>query len=285
MSDKEPPADTTSEAWSKFVQACGAMFSNWTCLALAVDNCWGGMNSKKKGEEMLQDCLTMFANGGPRVYGDELSDFFEDRILDNYSTDAEDGSCREVADKIVRQFELCYKKNDYTEADVLISGAGAAAQRALAQCVEAPTTVDNVAPALSGGCPSDPGLGGGAGALERPTLGPAAHETKSAIKNSFAHNNFWSAPMMTTDDDPVLAALSSPKQAPSGAAATSGYHSAKGEGTNAYGVVDRSSAPVAMETGVPRGSRGIRGNSPEKPRIDEDGFETVTRKGRRRRGR
>jgi len=48
------------------------------------------------------------------VYGDELSDFFEDRILDNYSTDAQDGSCREVADKIVRQFELCYKKNDYT---------------------------------------------------------------------------------------------------------------------------------------------------------------------------
>jgi len=39
------------------------------------------------------------------VYGDELSDFFEDRILDNYSTDAQDGSCREVADKIVRQFE------------------------------------------------------------------------------------------------------------------------------------------------------------------------------------
>ena len=38
------------------------------------------------------------------MYGDELSDFFEDRILDNYSTDAEDGSCREVADKIVRQF-------------------------------------------------------------------------------------------------------------------------------------------------------------------------------------
>ena len=38
------------------------------------------------------------------MYGDELSDFFEDRILDNYSTDAQDGSCREVADKIVRQF-------------------------------------------------------------------------------------------------------------------------------------------------------------------------------------
>ena len=30
------------------------------------------------------------------MYADELSDFFEDTLLDQFSTDAEDGSCREV---------------------------------------------------------------------------------------------------------------------------------------------------------------------------------------------
>jgi hypothetical protein len=180
---KLPPVPTDTPEWSKFVQATASHFSNWTCLALAVDQCWGGMNSKQKGEKMLVDTLTLFSQGGFPVYADELSDFFEDTILDAFSTDAEDGSCREVAELVVKQFRLCVTEKDFTEADKVIATAGAAAQRALQHCVAAPTTVDTVTPGLSGGCPQDPGLGGGAGAMEM-----APTQTKQAAAN-FSSNN------------------------------------------------------------------------------------------------
>jgi hypothetical protein len=264
MSRKVPPVDTSTEAWSKFVQSTGAIFSNWTVLSLACDNAWGGMRSQGKAQHMMQNALSLFAQGGQPVYADELSDFFEDTVLDAFSCDAEDGSCREVAEKIVRQFRLCVHEGNFSEADEMIGAAGAAAGRALALSKEAPTTVDTALPALSGGCPADPGLGGGAGALEKPpTTGVGLTGVgggKSPV-DTFSGNNFWAKPTGGFEDDPVLKQLSG--QAP--AAASSG------------------AAPMDLGT-VPRGgsSQGGRAKSPQRPQVDDDGFEMVTRKGRRR---
>ena len=55
--------------------------------------------------------------------------------------------------------------------------------------------------------------------LEHPTSGPTVHETTSANKTAVADNNFWTASIITTGGDPVLASLSSPKQAPAAGAA------------------------------------------------------------------
>lgn len=268
MPNKVPPVDTSTEGWSKFVQATGAIFSNWTALKLATDNGWGGMNSKGKAQKMHQDALALFANGGEPVYADELGDFFEDTILDSFSCDAEDGSCREVAEKIVQQFQLCVHQGDFTAANQLIQNAGAAARRALEmtglRSYEAPTTVETSVPALQGGCPRDPALGGGAGALERkpPTASQSTSSaTDGAKAANFATNTFWATPMPTFDDDPLLNKLS-PKAVAKSAESTS------------MDVADSSR----------HHGQGVRGQSPQRsgPVVDADGFEVVTRrKGRR----
>ena len=121
--------------WPKFVEVVGSVFQQWTAFHLAVEQGWGGMSSQQKGEKLLQDTLTFFVQSTPQdpVYADELSDFFEDTLVESFSCDAEDGSCREVADAIVRQFSLCVVNGNFAEADQIIAQAPVAAARALQQ--------------------------------------------------------------------------------------------------------------------------------------------------------
>lgn len=119
--------------WPKFVEVLGSVFQQWTALHLAVDQQWGGLGSQQKGEKMMADTLTFFLQSTPQdpVYPDELSDFFEDTMVEAFSCDAEDGSCREVAEVIVKQFTACVVNGDITTAEQLIAQAPGAAQRAL----------------------------------------------------------------------------------------------------------------------------------------------------------
>lgn len=121
--------------WPKFVEVVGAVFQQWTAFHLAVEQQWGGLSSPQKGEKFLQDTLTFFIQSTPQdpVYADELSDFFEDTLVESFSCNAEDGSCREVADTIVRQFTMCVVNGTFAEADHIISQAPVAAARALQQ--------------------------------------------------------------------------------------------------------------------------------------------------------
>ena len=54
-----------SPGWPKFVQAIGAVFHQWTCLHLAVEQQWGGMSSREKADTLMSNTLSMFAAGAP----------------------------------------------------------------------------------------------------------------------------------------------------------------------------------------------------------------------------
>lgn len=43
-----------------FEEGVRLIFAKWTALALAVENQWGGGNSKEKAELLYQDCLDWF---------------------------------------------------------------------------------------------------------------------------------------------------------------------------------------------------------------------------------
>lgn len=126
---------TEQPGWPKFVEVVGSVFQQWTAFHLAVEQQWGGLSSPQKGEKLLQDTLTFFMQSTPQdpVYADELSDFFEDTLVESFACDAEDGSCREVAEAIVRQFTMCVVNGTFAEADRIIAQAPVAAARALQQ--------------------------------------------------------------------------------------------------------------------------------------------------------
>ena len=131
---------TEQPGWPKFVEVVGSVFRQWTAFHLAVEQQWGGLSSGQKGEKMLHDALTFFAQSTPQdpVYADELSDFFEDTLVESFACDAEDGSCREVAEAIVRQFTMCVVNGTFAEADQIIAQAPEAAARALQQSQTVP---------------------------------------------------------------------------------------------------------------------------------------------------
>lgn len=131
---------TEQPGWPKFVEVVGSVFQQWTAFHLAVEQQWGGLSSGQKGEKMLHDTLTFFAQSTPQdpVYADELSDFFEDTLVESFACEAEDGSCREVAEAIVRQFTLCVVNGSFAEADQIIAQAPVAAARALQQSQTVP---------------------------------------------------------------------------------------------------------------------------------------------------
>jgi hypothetical protein len=134
--------------WPKFVEVVGSVFQQWTAFHLAVEQQWGGLSSPQKGEKLLHDTLTFFVQSTPQdpVYADELSDFFEDTLVESFACDAEDGSCREVADAIVRQFTMCVVNGTFAEADQIIAQAPVAAARALQQSQTVPDDTSAVVP-------------------------------------------------------------------------------------------------------------------------------------------
>ncbi len=43
QTESEPAALSSQQKWDAFVQGARKIFSQWTCLCLAVENGWGGM--------------------------------------------------------------------------------------------------------------------------------------------------------------------------------------------------------------------------------------------------
>mmetsp|Transcript_19436 Transcript_19436/g.27124 ORF Transcript_19436/g.27124 Transcript_19436/m.27124 type:complete len:196 (+) Transcript_19436:65-652(+) len=93
---------TPQQKWSHFTDGVNAVFSKWTALVLAVENGWGGLNSRRKAESMQEECLDMFKNG--KVYPDELIELFYDWFLQDFNTDPQDGSVEQVSRLLVDLF-------------------------------------------------------------------------------------------------------------------------------------------------------------------------------------
>ena len=60
------PGLLPSSARPAFEEGVARVFGRWTALSLAVDNGWGGGDSKAKAEQLMRDVICWFYNGrGP----------------------------------------------------------------------------------------------------------------------------------------------------------------------------------------------------------------------------
>eukprot|EP00891_Asterochloris_glomerata_P000425 jgi/Astpho2/425/Aster-x0926 len=88
------------QARPRFEEGVNLLFSRWTALCLAIDNEWGGRNSREKAEQIYNDVLHWFYNHKEH-YADDLEVDLQDILLQDFNLEAQDDSCREVATVLV----------------------------------------------------------------------------------------------------------------------------------------------------------------------------------------
>lgn len=99
-----------------FHRALAAIFDNWTVLALAVQHCWGGRNTKQKCDQLHAEVVEYLAAGGRKKRPpshenlddvEELAAFFDQRLDELFHCDVEDDSDRQVAAACLQLFNAC----------------------------------------------------------------------------------------------------------------------------------------------------------------------------------
>ena len=93
-----PPAPPSAavDAKTAFVRAVHVVFGEWSCLKLAVENEWGGPQTRARALALLKKVLDgLLASAA--VHRDELEDLFEAALIDDFNIEAEDDSPQQVA--------------------------------------------------------------------------------------------------------------------------------------------------------------------------------------------
>ena len=88
-------AAPNAQGLALFPEAVRAVFERWTALNLAVSHNWGDGDSHAKREELISHCVGGFASG-KKVDPTEVEDFLDGFLLQNFTTEADDDSTREV---------------------------------------------------------------------------------------------------------------------------------------------------------------------------------------------
>lgn len=67
-------------------------FSRWEVLTLAVNN-WAGSQGQDKVDDFIDACVDWFLDEKDKLHWDEVSDWLAEVLLNDFHTDAQDGSC------------------------------------------------------------------------------------------------------------------------------------------------------------------------------------------------
>lgn len=100
-----------------FEEALGKVFDNWTLIALAIDQGWGGRDSRAKRQQLQVEVYERLAEGARRKRPPshqneddviEFADFLCNRVLTFFYAEIDDGSDEEVARVCLRLFNTCH---------------------------------------------------------------------------------------------------------------------------------------------------------------------------------
>ena len=123
----------TEASTNAFTRAVHVVFGEWTALKLAVENEWGGHNSRDKGLGLLQRVLSGMLSTAT-VHRDELQDLLDLALLDDFNIEAEDDSPYQVA-QLLCQLHAEAKSGQTQTAEQLLQRA---ATRGSASWIEVP---------------------------------------------------------------------------------------------------------------------------------------------------
>nr|CAB3479234.1 unnamed protein product [Digitaria exilis] len=85
----------SGEAAQAFGEGIGLVWGRWTALQMAVENQWGGRDSRAKADQFGESILSWFCGSkGPHYYED-LVDMMYDYLSENFNADFEDNSVEE----------------------------------------------------------------------------------------------------------------------------------------------------------------------------------------------
>uniref|UniRef100_A0A0A9BEP8 Pre-rRNA-processing protein TSR2 n=1 Tax=Arundo donax TaxID=35708 RepID=A0A0A9BEP8_ARUDO len=101
----------SAEAAAALGEGMGLVFGRWTALQMAVENQWGGRDSRAKEDQLGASILSWFCHSkGPHYYED-LVDMMYNTISESFNADFEDGSIEEVAEQLLIMHEECLQSN------------------------------------------------------------------------------------------------------------------------------------------------------------------------------
>lgn len=103
------PGGHEGPSWRAFGGAARSIFYRWTALSLAVEQGWGGKNGHSKRARFLAATVDLFRGG--RAHADEVMAMLEEGMTQLFKTEAQDGSCAEVACVLCRHAALCFAGN------------------------------------------------------------------------------------------------------------------------------------------------------------------------------
>jgi pre-rRNA-processing protein TSR2 len=87
------------------------VFGRWTALQMAVENQWGGRDSRAKADQFGESIHSWFCRSRGPHYFEDLVDMMYDTISDSFNADFEDNSVEEVAEQLLIIHEECLQSN------------------------------------------------------------------------------------------------------------------------------------------------------------------------------
>ncbi|BAT84924.1 uncharacterized protein HKW66_Vig0046010 [Vigna angularis] len=87
-----------------FNEGIGLLLFRWSALQTAVENEWGGRESRVKADQLVTDILSWFTQFKEPLYIDDLEDILDQGML-SLNVEVEDGSIEEVAEKLMVMHE------------------------------------------------------------------------------------------------------------------------------------------------------------------------------------
>ncbi|KAL8149111.1 hypothetical protein AgCh_006205 [Apium graveolens] len=85
----------SDEASVKLQEGINLLLSRWSSLQVAVENEFGGRDSRKRSQQLPIDIFSWFTQSKGPIYIDELEDMLDDFML-SLNTELDDGSIEEL---------------------------------------------------------------------------------------------------------------------------------------------------------------------------------------------
>ncbi|KAG1689270.1 hypothetical protein DVH05_002338 [Phytophthora capsici] len=104
-------AGTIKSPWDYFEYSVKLALARWTALRMAIEGEWGGGDTRRKYEILLEEILNVFKYN-KNVYADAMADNIGGYVESEFGLICEDGSVEEVAELLTVLAEEC-KKSQY----------------------------------------------------------------------------------------------------------------------------------------------------------------------------
>ncbi|XP_010259056.1 PREDICTED: pre-rRNA-processing protein TSR2 homolog isoform X2 [Nelumbo nucifera] len=105
------PAQPSPESLSRLSEGISLLLSRWTALQMAIENEWGGKDSRQKSEQLAADIFSWFSQSREPHYIDDLENMLDENMVLSFNTDIEDGSIEKVAEQLIVMHEDCQQGN------------------------------------------------------------------------------------------------------------------------------------------------------------------------------